>query len=86
MGFELIKKDTLLIEPVEINTTNLVLVKNIIPNYALVRYQSKDIERDYVGRMVLFIDGIIDAKQHFDHNVEGKVLTEIKEGDIIGIL
>ena len=83
--FKLTKPQTLLIKPIEMPQSMIIFTKHKITNYAIVKYASNDVDQDIVGKTIVHIDGIIDNKFKFDHNIEGEILTEIQFADVIAI-
>ncbi len=86
MGFKLIKEKTLLIEIISTPQSSKILTREVNKNYAIIRHVSPDVNESIVGKTIIFMDGIMEAKFNFDHEIDGKILTEISVNDIIGFL
>jgi len=88
MSFKLLKPRSLLVEIIDVPASNTILTtKNLLQNYAVVRYASQDLDQEkFVGKTIIFMDGIMETKFHHDHEIDGKSLTMIGDVDVIGFL
>jgi len=84
-NFKLIKKSRVLIRPLESKQSFLIETKNVKRNIGEVVYAT-DEHKEYEGKLVLFMNGIIEARTQYEHTINGETLQEIDVKDIVGTI
>lgn len=85
--FIYLEENKVLIEPIK--QVNSKILKNLGENeksMAIVKYTGRNVDETLLNKCVIFIDGIIDRKQHDKVTILGETYIAMHINDIAAIL